>query len=137
MTRERIAQTLTSHRYRILRDEDGQLSGLWDYRLFSFYLVRDQVLQIRGQWTRQASISRLSQMLAFTDTWNGARLYPKAYLRVRDDGRIHVICEVSVPLTGGLTDAQLDAHLRVGLAAGSAFFDELDRTHPDPLLSEE
>lgn len=136
VTRERIARALASHRYRVLRDDDGDLSGLWDYRLFSFYLVREQVLQIRGQWTRQGAIGRLAELLAFTDTWNAARLYPKGYVRVRDDGRIHVMCEVSVPLLGGLTDEQLDTHLGVGLAAGSAFFDELDRTYPDPLLSE-
>lgn len=134
VTRDRIAESMRRKSYRFLVDEDGNLSGLWAYRFFSFYLVRGGVLQIRGRWTRQANISRLWEILAFADRWNATHPHPKCYVRVQDDGHIHVITEVAVPVAAGLTDVQLDHHIAVGLAAGTAVFDELDRQYPDPVL---
>ena len=61
-----------------------------------------QVLQVRGRWSRQASIDHLSEILAFSDRWNRERSAPKVYVRVHDDGRVHVLTEVSVPVVAGL-----------------------------------
>lgn len=137
VTRDRIAASLRRRGYRYLVDESGDLCGLWAYRFFSFYIVRDQVLQVRGRWSRQASIERLWEILAFTDTWNRERHHPKCYVRVHDDGRVHVLTEVSIPVTAGLSDGQIDHHLAVGLASGASVFDELDELYPDPVLSGE
>lgn len=135
VTRERLAASMTRRGYHYLTDTAGDLCGLWSYRFFSFYIVRESVLQIRGRWTRQADLTRLREMLAFTDAWNTQRPNPKCYVRVNDDGRVHVVTEVSVPIAAGLSDEQLDHHIAVGLMAGSAVFDELDRRYPDPVLT--
>lgn len=135
VTRARIADSLRRKGYRFLVDENGDLCGLWAYRFFSFYIVRGQVLQVRGRWSRQASIERLWEILAFTDAWNRQRPHPKCYVRVHDDGRVHVLTEVSIPVTAGLSDEQIDHHLAVGLATGGLVFDELDGLYPDPALS--
>ena len=135
MTRERIAQSLRRRGYRFLVDESGDICGLWAYRFFSFYIVRGQMLQVRGRWPRQASIERLWEILAFTNAWNSSRHLPKCYVRVHDDGRVHVLTEVCIPVTSGLSDSQIDHHLAVGLASGAAVFDELDHLFPDPVLS--
>lgn len=135
VTRERLAASMTRRGYHYLTDTAGDLCGLWSYRFFSFYIVRGSVLQIRGRWTRQADLTRLWEMLAFTDAWNTQRPNPKCYVRVNDDGRVHVVTEVSVPIAAGLSDEQLDHHIAVGLMTGSAVFDELDRRYPDPVLT--
>lgn len=134
VTRKRIRAALLRRGYRVLVDENDDVCGLWGHRFFTFRILHESVLQVRGHWTRQGSIERLPELLAFTDSWNGARSHPKAYLRVRDDGRVAVQAEVSVPISRGLNDIQLDHHLAVGLAASSTFFDEADRHYPDPLL---
>lgn len=135
VTRDRIAASLHRRGYRYLVDERGEVCGLWAYRFFSFAVVRDQVLQVRGRWSRQASIERLWEILAFTDAWNRERRHPKCYVRVHDDGRVHVLTEVSLPVRTGLSDAQIDHHLAVGLAGGGLVFDALDELYPDPALS--
>ena len=134
VTRQRVAASLARSGYRYLTDTDGDLFGLWAYRFFSFYLVRDSVLQVRGRWSRQADVTHLWEILMFTDSWNGQHSHPKCYVRVNDDGRLHVITEVAVPIEAGLTDEQLDHQIAVGLSAGLAVFDELDRRYPDPVL---
>ncbi len=135
VTRDRIAASLHRRGYRYLVDERGDLCGLWAYRFFSFAVVRDQVLQVRGRWSRQASIERLWEILAFTDAWNRERRHPKCYVRVHDDGRVHVLTEVTLPVRTGLSDVQIDHHLAVGLAGGGLVFDALDELYPDPALS--
>ncbi len=135
VTRARIITSLRRSNYRYLIDENGDACGLWAYRFFSFYLVRGQVLQVRGRWSRQASIDHLSEILAFSDRWNRERSAPKVYVRVHDDGRVHVLTEVSVPVVAGLSDDQMDHYLAIGLASGGLVFDELDQLYPDPVLA--
>ncbi|WP_284250519.1 YbjN domain-containing protein [Litorihabitans aurantiacus] len=137
VTRDRVAASLRRRDYRYLVDERGDLCGLWAYRFFSFGVVPDQVLQVRGRWSRQASIERLWEVLAFTDSWNRERHHPKCYVRVHDDGRVHVLTEVTVPVRSGLSDAQIDHLLAVGLASGGMVFDALDELYPDPALNRE
>lgn len=137
VTRDRIAASLHRRGYRYLVDERGDVCGLWAYRFFSFAVVRDQVLQVRGRWSRQGSIERLWEILAFTDGWNRERRHPKCYVRVHDDGRVHVLTEVSLPVRTGLSDTQIDHHLAVGLAGGGLVFDALDELYPDPALSQD
>ena len=52
---------------------------------------------------------RADVLLALND-WNRDRIWPKAYLRA-EDGRAAVYAEVSVDLTDGVTDDQIDAVL--------------------------
>ncbi|WP_281859393.1 YbjN domain-containing protein [Salana multivorans] len=135
VTHERLVAAMRRHGYHYLVDERGDLCGLWGYRFFSFHLVRGAILQVRARWTRQGDIERLWELLAICEGWNRRNPYPKCYVRVLDDGRVHVLTETAVPVAAGLTDAQLDHHLQVGLAAGTAVFDDLDRRYPDPVAS--
>lgn len=133
MTRERLVAAMRRHGYHYLTDERGDLCGLWGYRFFSFHIVENRILQVRGRWTRLGHIERLGELLDLCESWNRHHPYPKCYVRVQDDGRIPVLTEIAVPIGSGLTDEQLDNHLQIGLAAGTAVFDELDRRYPDPV----
>src|SRR3712207_7234969 len=60
----------------------GDLGGLWRGRLFYFFMFgdRSEILQVRGQWNREASIERLEEVLEACNEWNADRIWPKAYV---------------------------------------------------------
>lgn len=133
VTRERILAGLKRRGDNVLRNDQGQLCGLWGGRFFVFHLTGGGIFQVRGEWPRTANVERVPHLLATTDSWNASQSHPKSYLRVSDDGAVHVIAEVSVLVSSGLTDAQIDHYLRVGLGSISTFFNDLDQRYPDPL----
>lgn len=130
----RIASWMTENQFSYFVDNDGDLGGLWRGRLFYFFLFGEQaeILQVRGQWHRELAIERLEEVLDLCNEWNAERIWPKAYVRVRDNGRVHVVSEVATDLEHGATDAQLSQILFCGLSTGSMLFDALDERYPDP-----
>ncbi|GEA83998.1 MULTISPECIES: YbjN domain-containing protein [Cellulomonas] len=134
VTPARIAAWMADNHFSYFVDNDGDLGGLWRGRLFYFFLFgeRAEILQIRGQWHREIAIERLEEVLDLCNEWNADRIWPKAYVRVRDNGRVHVVAEVATDLEHGATDAQLSQLLFCGLSTGSMFFDAIDEKYPDP-----
>lgn len=130
----RIAAWMAQNDFSYFIDNDGDLGGLWRGRLFYFFLFGEQseILQVRGQWHREIAIERLEEVLDVCNEWNADRIWPKAYVRVRDNGRVHVVSEVATDLEHGATDEQLSQLLFCGLSTGSMFFDALDELYPDP-----
>ncbi|GIG38514.1 YbjN domain-containing protein [Cellulomonas phragmiteti] len=130
----RIASWMSDNQFSYFIDNDGDLGGLWRGRLFYFFLFGEQaeILQVRGQWHRELAIERLEEVLDLCNEWNAERIWPKAYVRVRDNGRVHVVAEVATDLEHGATDAQLSQILFCGLSTGSMLFDALDERYPDP-----
>jgi hypothetical protein len=130
----RIAEWFRRNEFSYFVDNDGDLGGLWRGRLFYFFLFGDasEILQIRGQWHREVAIERLEEILEACNEWNAERIWPKAYVRVRDNGMVHVIAEVATDLEHGVTDDQLNQLLFCGLSTGSMFFDSIDELYPDP-----
>lgn len=134
LSRARLTDWFAAHGYSYFVDSDGDVGGLWRGRLFYFFCFgeRSEILQVRGQWNREFSIDRLTEVLEICNVWNGERLWPKAYVRVRDDGMVHVTCEVATDLEHGVTDDQLGQLVQCGLSSAAVFFDELDELYPDP-----
>lgn len=134
LSADRIRDWLRSHTYAWFVDLDGDTGGLWRGRLFYFFTLGEsrEILQVRGQWNRSFTIERLSEVLEICNDWNTDRVWPKAYVRVRDDGSVHAICETATDLGAGVTDDQLAQLLGVGLHSAGSFFDLLDERYPDP-----
>ncbi len=135
VTPARIATWMSANGFSYFVDSDGDLGGMWRGRLFYFFLFgeRSEILQVRGQWQREVAIERMTEILDICNEWNAERIWPKAYVRVRDNGRVHVVSEVALDLEHGATDAQLHQALFCGLSTGSMFFDALDERYPDPV----
>lgn len=135
VSRRRLTDWLAEQGHTWFVDSDGDVGGHWRGRLFHLLCLgeRGEILQVRGQWNREAAIERLTELLEACNTWNAERLWPKAYVRVRDDGMVHVTCEVATDLEHGTTDDQLGQLLHCGLSSASVFFDELDVHYPDPV----
>ncbi|WP_298459662.1 YbjN domain-containing protein [uncultured Cellulomonas sp.] len=130
----RIVEWFEDNGFSYFIDNDGDLGGLWRGRLFYFFLFgdRSEILQIRGQWNREVAIERLEEVLEACNEWNADRIWPKAYVRVRDNGMVHIVAEVATDLEHGVTDAQLAQLLHCGLSSGSMLFDAIDEMYPDP-----
>lgn len=134
LTTQRLTRWFARHGYTYFVDVDGDVGGVWRGRLFYFFLFgeREEILQVRGQWNREFAIERLTEVLEVCNEWNAEKIWPKAYVRVRDDGMVHATCEVATDLEHGVTDEQLGQLLHCGLSTASHFFDTLDQLYPDP-----
>lgn len=135
LSRDRIAAWCERSDYMYFVDNEGDLGGLWRGRTFYFFLFGQskEILQVRGQWQREASADRIGELLEICNAWNTDQIWPKVYLRVRDNGLVHVITENATDLEHGVTDDQLDQLLNCGLSTSSMFFDSLEERFPDPL----
>jgi hypothetical protein len=134
LTTQRLTRWFSDHGYTYFVDADGDVGGVWRGRLFYFFLFgeRTEILQVRGQWNREFAIERLTEVLDVCNEWNADKIWPKTYVRVRDDGMVHATCEVATDLEHGVTDDQLGQLLHCGLTSASLFFDALDELYPDP-----
>jgi len=134
VTADRIVNWLAENNYSYFIDSDGDIGGLWDNRLFHFLLLGGgSAFQIRGQWNRFPGMDRLTDILDFINDWNTDRIWPKGFVRVRDDGSVVVCADLTVTTNSGLNSHQLDLQLRCGLATAAALFDALEEAFPDPL----
>jgi hypothetical protein len=133
VTPGRIASWMNENGFSYFVDNDGDIGGLWRGRMFYFFLFGEkaEILQVRGQWHREVAIERMGEILDICNEWNTERIWPKTYVRVRDNGRVHVITEVATDFEHGATDTQLHQTLLCGLSTGSMFFDALDERYPD------
>lgn len=135
LCQHRIQSWLEGAGFAFFVDSDGDLGGIWHNRIFYLLTLggNQEVLQVRGQWNRECTLDYFDDLLEVCNTWNAERIWPKAYLRVRDDGTVVVCADLTIDVEHGATDAQLDQLLRCGLATGTAFFDRMDAEYPDPL----
>ena len=138
ITDDRIAQWFSDSGYHFFVDSDGDLGGLWHHRVFYFLTVAptNYILIVRGLWNREASVDHAGTLLHACNRWNAERLWPKCYLRVRDDGLVTIYADLSIDVEHGATDAQLDQILQTGLYSATAFFDQLDKDFPDPIRAQ-
>lgn len=134
VTSERVAAGMRRLGYHYFVDVAGDVGGMWLGRLYHVFLLgpAQQYLQIRGRWNRRIAIERLPEVFTECDRWNRDLVWPKTYVRVLDDGFIHVMAEITTPFAAGATDGQIDRCIEDGVLAGGRVFDALDARYPDP-----
>jgi hypothetical protein len=125
ITPERIGEVLKENDYRFSKDDDGDLTGVWDDNQFWFILggAAKEVLQIRGRWQKAIPPEQRTSALLAVNDWNRDHLWPKAYFR--DEGELALYAEVSVDLECGVTTGQLHDILACGLITAVQFFSEI------------
>ena len=135
LSRDRVTDWLERSGFSYFVDSEGDVGGLWHGWLFYFLVLgeRSEVLQVRGQWHRDLTIERLEEVLDVCNEWNAERIWPKTYVRVRDDGSVVVCAEVTADVGSVVTTPQLGQLLDCGLSTAAMFFEHLDRRYPDPL----
>jgi len=128
ITMDRIGVELNRHNYAFTKDDDGDLTGVWDDHQFWFILGGNdhEVLQIRGRWNGTlGSEERVSALLTVND-WNRDHIWPKVY--VRDEGEICIYAEVSIDFEYGVTDSQLRESIACGLVTAVQFFNSMSNS---------
>ena len=123
LTTQRVSARLLALGYQVIRDDDGDLVGVWgEDRVWFLHMGKDEeILQVRGRWHRTLPPEQRAALLLATNDWNRTRIFPKAYVRT-EAGRLVVYAEVSVDFGEGVTDDQLDSMIRRGLATSGALF---------------
>jgi hypothetical protein len=135
LTRSRVAAWFRTASVSFFIDSRSRVGTVWQGRVFGVQLLGDrkEILHVRGQWHRQAAIERHGELLETCNEWNADRILPTVYTKVRDDGRISVLAEVTVDFEHGATDDQIGHTIAAGLSGGTQFFDWLDHRFPDPI----
>ncbi|MDR0483476.1 MAG: YbjN domain-containing protein [Cellulomonadaceae bacterium] len=125
ITMDRVAAELERCGYHVDRDDDGDITGIWDGSRFWFMLLGEhsEILQVRGRWEKTVPSHLRFSVLQAANDWNRDRLWPKVYLR--DEGELSIYTEVSVDFEAGATDAQLSDTIACGLVTASQFFGSL------------
>jgi hypothetical protein len=126
-----VAEHLRGSGYRVGRDDDGDLAGMWNGHRFWFIVLgeRDEILQVRGRAARDVPAEQRSAALLAVNDWNRDRIWPKAYLQNEDEG-LGLYGEVSVDLEHGVTDAQLARLVDCGLATAIQMFEAMELSQP-------
>ena len=138
VSRARIERLLDVQGYETVRDDDGDVAGMWNGHQFWFILLgeRDEVLQVRGRCSVTLPPEQRGAALLAVNDWNRERIWPKAYVRAEDDG-LALYGETSADLEHGVTDEQLQRLLDCGLATAVQLFEATVRTRPADESSDE
>ncbi|MDR2114024.1 MAG: YbjN domain-containing protein [Bifidobacteriaceae bacterium] len=129
LTQERLKEALQAEGWVYHIDADGDIGGLWDSNVFYFFCYGKQgeILQIRGRWSQHLPIELRNSVRAVLDNWHFTKIWPKAYTRVDDKGRMWVLAEHTVDWEYGVTDEQLRLTLRCSITASVSLFRHLHK----------
>jgi hypothetical protein len=132
LSNERIQACLDSHEWHYRVDADGDVGGWWDGHWFYFFVrgAEREILFVQGRWDRHLPAAELDALIHHANTWNSENLWPKLSARAPDDEAI-VVASFGVNYIHGLTDAQLDEHLRCAIATSIEAFNWLDERYPE------
>ncbi|WP_237210024.1 YbjN domain-containing protein [Rothia nasimurium] len=89
------------------------------------------LLSVRGSYRGTFPLEALPALNEFTNAWNQQNLFPKVFpYRVEEDGQGLVVLpvELSMVYAGGVTDAQIDEHLRAALQTSLEYFETVAST---------
>ncbi|MDR0990133.1 MAG: YbjN domain-containing protein [Propionibacteriaceae bacterium] len=132
LSNERIQACLDSHDWHYRIDYDGDIGGWWDGHWFYFFVrgPEREILFVQGRWDRGIATDELDNLIHHVNDWNVDRLWPKLAALERDDRAI-ALASFGVSYSHGLTDAQLDEHIRGAIAAAVEAFSWLDDRYPE------
>ncbi|MDR0416122.1 MAG: YbjN domain-containing protein [Propionibacteriaceae bacterium] len=127
----RIQACLDSHEWHYRIDADGDIGGWWDGHWFYFFIrgAEREIFFVQARWDRHLPETTLDELVQRVNVWNSEHLWPKLAARA-PDGKAIVVASFGVNYTHGLTDAQLDEHLRCAIATSIEAFNWLDEFYP-------
>lgn len=121
LSKQRIEDILRKNEWAYETDDDGDLSGVWDSWPFWFVLHGEnkEILQIVCRCTRDFEPDQLQTLQRELDDWNREKLWPRAYYRTHPDtGELSVFGDNVIDHEMGLTDDQLEQHIRCSIGTG-------------------
>ncbi len=130
----RVTSCLDSHNWHYDVSDDGEVGGWWDgyWFMFSTRGRGKEIFFVHAIWGRKAPAERFTEILTCLNEWNSEHLWPMLSARERE-GEVAVLADLSVDYSFGLTDAQLDLHIRCSIDTMVAAMQWLDGKFPEYL----
>ncbi|MDR1264171.1 MAG: YbjN domain-containing protein [Propionibacteriaceae bacterium] len=131
LSNERVQVCLDSHDWHYRVDSDGDIGGWWDGHWFYFFVrgYDHEILFVQGRWDRGLKGDQLEALIRWANDWNRDHLWPKLAAVEREDSVI-MLASLGASYAQGLTDAQLDEHVRGAIATSIDAFNWLDEQYP-------
>jgi len=131
LTTGRVAACLEAHNWHYEVSEDGEVGGWWDgyWFMFSFRGRSREILFAHAVWNRGVPASEFTQAVLYANEWNSDHLWPMLSVRERD-GVIAILADFSVDYSFGLTDEQLDLHIRYAIDTMVSALGWMDSKYP-------
>lgn len=134
LTDERMLQALDRLEVDYELGDDGAAVFHFERGYFYYTLSSNasrDLLSVRGSYRGTFPLEALPALNEFTNAWNQQNLFPKVFpYRVEEEGQGFMVLpvELSMVYAGGVTDAQLDEHLRAALQTSLEYFETVAST---------
>ncbi|MDR2929614.1 MAG: YbjN domain-containing protein [Propionibacteriaceae bacterium] len=131
LTTSRVTACLDSHNWHYDVSEEGDIGGWWDgyWFIFSFRGKDKEIFFTHAVWNRGVPSSEFTNAVLFANEWNSDHLWPMLSVRDRE-GTLAVLADFCVDYSYGLTDEQLDLHVRCAIDTMVSALTWMDAKYP-------
>ena len=139
LTLDRVETWLSRHGIAAGPEEDGAVFMGFPGCDIGVYLHDEEAaLVVAGMWRGRPEAERLDEMRAFIDAQHRSTYGPDLAVTPAHDPRLLLLSTQMVAYVGeGMSDAQLDAFLDMGLGMTRAFFATVEERFPEFVTWEE
>ena len=139
LTLERVETWLSQHDITAGPEEDGAVFMGFPGCDIGVYLHDEEAaLVVAGMWRGRPEAERLDEMRAFIDAQHRSTYGPDLAVTPAHDPRLLLLSTQMVAYVGaGMSEAQLDAFMDMGLGMTRAFFSAVEERFPELVTWEE
>lgn len=140
LTRERIEAVLKSWDFDYGIDDDGDIMTGFEHGFYWLVIggKDDEILSVRGRWRGYVQAADQEEVRRMADEWNRTQIWPKTFLDVSDeDGDALAFADLSVDYQPGVSDEQIEQHIRCAMGSSESFFETLKVRFPEVAASYE
>ena len=139
LTLQRVETWLSQHGITAGPEEDGAVfMGFPGCDVGVYLHDEEHALVVAGMWRGRPAAERLDEMRAFIDAQHRSTYGPDLAVTPAHDPRLLLLSTQMVAYVGeGMSDAQLDAFLDMGLGMTRAFFATVEERFPELVTWEE
>lgn len=139
LTLQRVETWLSRHSITAGPEEDGAVfMGFPGCDIGVYLHDQEAALVVAGMWRGRPAAERLDEMRAFIDAQHRSTYGPDlAVTPAHDPGRLLLSTQMVAYVGAGMSEAQLDAFMDMGLGMTLAFFSTLEERFPELVTWEE
>ena len=139
LTLQRVETWLSQHDITTGPEEDGAVfMGFPGCDIGVYLHDQEAALVVAGMWRGRPAAERLDEMRAFIDAQHRSTYGPDlAVTPAHDPGRLLLSTQMVAYVGAGMSEAQLDAFMDMGLGMTLAFFSTLEERFPELVTWEE
>ncbi|MCL1906348.1 MAG: YbjN domain-containing protein [Propionibacteriaceae bacterium] len=132
LTLSRIATCLDAHSWHYSLNDDGSITGWWDSYFFLFACQGEDnnVFYAHALGNRILPKKELASAIHHANEWNSGHLWPTVTARQREDSTV-VLTVYAVEYSHGISDEQLDLHIRRSISTMADALESIDNEYPD------